>query len=295
MKFTHAINLPEQKRRTVQYHARHVFVKQKNTDTLVKIIVQKKYLAQKPPLPKKSQMPLPKHDAIGRALPRHDDRAGWEALRERHFDELGRRKQWCLAHGLAPADYERVRDQLLPVVERQREAGHVRWIGVTEGFREDRGHAMLQQAVADMELAHSTMTFNTCYKDTGLFGVYAVAEPHKIQDLMWYTLESMVRMCHDTTDEEVERARTQLKANLMMSLDGSSATCEDIGRQLLTYGRRLTPAETFKRIDAVDVAAIKAAANEFINDQDCVAAAIGPVHEMPDYNWLRRRTYWLRY
>ena len=153
----------------------------------------------------------------------------------------------------------------------------------------------LQQAVADMELAHSTMTFNTCYKDTGLFGVYAVAEPHKIQDLMWYTLESMVRMCHDTTDEEVERARTQLKANLMMSLDGSSATCEDIGRQLLTYGRRLTPAETFKRIDAVDVAAIKAAANEFINDQDCVAAAIGPVHEMPDYNWLRRRTYWLRY
>lgn len=49
-------------------------------------------------------MPLPKHDAIGRRLPRHDDRAGWEALRERHFDELGRRKQWCLAHGLAPAD-----------------------------------------------------------------------------------------------------------------------------------------------------------------------------------------------
>lgn len=153
----------------------------------------------------------------------------------------------------------------------------------------------LQQAIAEKELAHSAMTFNTCYKDTGLFGVYAVSEPHRVQDLMWYTLESMVRLCHDTTEEEVERARTQLKANLMMSLDGSSAVCEDIGRQLLTYNRRLTPAETFKRIDSVDAASVKAAANEFINDQDCVAACIGPVHEMPDYNWLRRRTYWLRY
>jgi mitochondrial-processing peptidase subunit beta len=105
----------------------------------------------------------------------------------------------------------------------------------------------------------------------------------------------MVRMVHNTTEEEVERARTQLKANLMMQLDGSSNVCEDIGRQMLTYGRRLTPAEIFARIDAVDAASVKNAADTFINDQDVAAAAIGPVHEMPDYNFLRRRTYWLRY
>ena len=81
----------------------------------------------------------------------------------------------------------------------------------------------------------------------------------------------------------------------MMSLDGSANICEDIGRQMLTYGRRLTPAEVFLRIDNVDTAAVKAAANTFINDQDPAAAAIGPVHELPDYNWMRRRTYWLRY
>jgi hypothetical protein len=84
----------------------------------------------------------------------------------------------------------------------------------------------LTQTVAEHELAHSVASFNTCYKDTGLFGVYAVCEPHKVQDLMWYTLESMVRLCHDVTDEEVQRAKGQLKANLMMSLDGSANTCE---------------------------------------------------------------------
>ena len=52
-------------------------------------------------------------------------------------------------HGVEPRDYERVRDELLPVLERARRAGTVRWIGVTEGFRVDRAHAMLQQAIAD--------------------------------------------------------------------------------------------------------------------------------------------------
>ena len=87
----------------------------------------------------------------------------------------------------------------------------------------------LGQVVAEKELAHSFNTFNTCYQDTGLFGVYAVADKYKLQDLMWYTLEALVRLVHNTTEEEVIRAKTQLKANLLMQLDGSSPVCEDIG------------------------------------------------------------------
>ena len=33
----------------------------------------------------------------------------------------------------------------------------------------------LTQTVAEMELAHSVSSFNTCYKDTGLFGTYIKA------------------------------------------------------------------------------------------------------------------------
>ena len=170
-------------------------------------------------------------------------------------------------------------------------------LGCWERTRGGGAHmsSKLIQTAAEQELAHSIMTFNTCYKDTGLFGVYSVAEATKLSDLMFYTLESMVRLCHNTTDGEVLRAQQVLKTNLLGQLDGSSQVCEDIGRQMLTYGRRLTPAETFARIDAVDPDAVKAAAKMFINDQDVAMAAIGPVHELPDYNWLRRRTYWLRY
>ncbi|KAF4321708.1 hypothetical protein BBO99_00001688 [Phytophthora kernoviae] len=153
----------------------------------------------------------------------------------------------------------------------------------------------LGQVIAEKELAHSYMSFNTCYQDTGLFGVYAVGDKYKLNDLTWYTMEAMVRLVHKTTDEEVERAKTQLKANMLMQLDGSSPICEDIGRQMLTYGRRMTPAEIFARIDAVDAAAVRQTADEVINDKEHALAATGPIHELPDYNFIRRRSYWLRY
>ena len=96
-------------------------------------------------------------------------------------------------------------------------------------------------------------------------------------------------------DEEVDRAKTQLKANMLMQLDSFSQTADDIGRQMLTYGRRMSPAETFQRIDALSTADVKATANKFINDEDHALAAVGPIFELPDYNWIRRRSYWHRY
>lgn len=153
----------------------------------------------------------------------------------------------------------------------------------------------LAQRVGINEIAESMMAFNTNYKDTGLFGVYAVAKPDCLDDLAWAIMQEVSKLSYRVSEADVTRACNQLKSSLLLHIDGTSPVAEDIGRQLLTYGRRISFAELFARIDAVDASVVKRVANRFIYDQDIAIAAMGPIQKLPDYNWFRRRTYFNRY
>lgn len=160
------------------------------------------------------------------------------------------------------------------------------------------GHmsSKLAQRVAVNGLCKNYMAFNTNYHDTGLFGVYAVAaKDQPVDDLAWAIMREISKMCYNPVEEDVVRAKNQLKAAILFSQDNLSGLAEDIGRHALVYGRRIPKAEMFARIDAVDVDTIKAVSDRFIYDQDIAIAAMGDTQNLPDYTWFRRRTYWLRY
>jgi len=153
---------------------------------------------------------------------------------------------------------------------------------------------MISNIVED-DLALTVNAFNTQYSDTGLFGVYTASEPIGPLDLMFHVTKALTGLCYQVDETKLHEAKNQLKMTLLSALDGSTQVAEEIGRQLLTYGRRIHPSETLRRIDAVDAAAVKAVANRYFYDTDFALACIGNTYEVPDYNWLRRRTYWLRY
>ncbi|KAH0928035.1 hypothetical protein HID58_020291 [Brassica napus] len=125
----------------------------------------------------------------------------------------------------------------------------------------------LTQRVAVNEIAESIMAFNTNYKDTGLFGVYAVAKADCLDDLSYAIMHEVTKLAFRVSDDDVTRARNQLKSSLLLHMDGTSPVAEDIGRQLLTYGRRIPTAELFARIDAVDASTVKRVANKYIYDK----------------------------
>lgn len=131
----------------------------------------------------------------------------------------------------------------------------------------------LSHVISSNNLANSFMSFSTSYSDTGLWGIYLVSENlMNLDDMAHFTLKEWCRMSMAPTDVEVERAKSQLKAGLLLSLDGTTAIAEDIGRQLVTTGRRLTPQQIESAVDAVTTDEIKRVAQKYLWDKDVRAS-----------------------
>jgi len=144
----------------------------------------------------------------------------------------------------------------------------------------------------------SMQPFCTCYNDTGLFGVYWVSDTSKkeyIDDAVTLIQREMVAITTGTTEEELAMAKNQLKYNMLVQMDGTSAVAEEMGRQMIAYGRRIPLAETFARIDAIEVEDVQRVTEKVIWDQEVAFAAMGPnMKYVFDINGLRRGTYWHR-
>ncbi|XP_046400190.1 mitochondrial-processing peptidase subunit beta [Ischnura elegans] len=167
--------------------------------------------------------------------------------------------------------------------------------GTGTGDTGSHSHASrLASAAAQDHLAHSFQSFNTCYKDTGLWGIYFVCDPLKCEDMLFNVQSEWMRLCTTVTESEIDRAKNLLKTNLLLQLDGTTPVCEDIGRQMLCYGRRIPLHEMERRIDSVNAQLVRDVAMKYIYDRCPAVAAVGPVENLPDYNRIRSSMYWLR-
>jgi len=147
---------------------------------------------------------------------------------------------------------------------------------------------------AQSNLCHSFQSFNTCYKDTGLWGIYFVCEPMKCETMIYNIQSEWMRMCRAVTPTEVERAKNLLKTSMNLQLDGTTPICEDIGRQMLCYGRRIPLYELEARINSVTPEDVRDVCNKYIYDKCPAVASVGPIENLPDYNRIRSCMYWLR-
>ncbi|XP_010723172.1 mitochondrial-processing peptidase subunit beta isoform X1 [Meleagris gallopavo] len=152
----------------------------------------------------------------------------------------------------------------------------------------------LAQIACHGNLCHSFQSFNTCYTDTGLWGLYMVCEPSTVQDMVHFVQREWIRLCTSVTENEVARARNLLKTNMLLQLDGSTPICEDIGRQMLCYKRRIPIPELEARIEAIDAQTIREVCTKYIYNKHPAVAALGPIEQLPEYNKICSGMYWLR-
>lgn len=154
----------------------------------------------------------------------------------------------------------------------------------------------LTSIVSQNHLANSFLSFSTSYSDTGLWGIYLVSENiSNLDDLVHFTLKEWNRLSVSVTPAEIERAKSQLKASLLLSLDGTTSVAEDIGRQIITTGRRQSPAEVERSINAISEKDVKAWAQKYLWDKDIAIAAFGSIEGLLDYQRIRNDMSMMRW
>ncbi len=135
---------------------------------------------------------------------------------------------------------------------------------------------LFQEVREKRGLVYSIYSFSSPFMDGGLFGIYAGTGESEAAELMPVTLEELHKVQVAVSEVELARARAQVKASLLMSLESTGSRCEQLARQLQVFGRVIPTAETVAKINAVTTADIcRAAARRVPRRADAGDAGAG--------------------
>jgi len=137
-------------------------------------------------------------------------------------------------------------------------------------------------------LVYAIHSFVHGYRDGGLFGIYAGTGENEAAELVPALCEEAMKLQDGLTNIELNRAKAQMKAGLLMSLESTSARCEQLAQHLLIYGTPFDPPEVVRRIEAVDDAAIRRVVSRWCSAPPTVAA-LGPLSRLEEYDKLQAR------
>ncbi|KAK6051195.1 peptidase M16 inactive domain protein, partial [Cooperia oncophora] len=95
---------------------------------------------------------------------------------------------------------------------------------------------------------YGATAYNHSYADAGLFCVHASSDPEQINDVLVIILDQFFKLLKGVEKEELERAKIQLKSQLMMNLEVRPVMFEDLARQIIGHGYRRKPQEYLEKI-----------------------------------------------
>ncbi|HAU28532.1 MAG TPA: peptidase M16 [Rhodospirillaceae bacterium] len=137
-------------------------------------------------------------------------------------------------------------------------------------------------------LVYSIHSFSASFRDDGLFGIYAGCTPSHVPEVLPVICAELVAVSSQVTDAEIASAKAQIKAAFLMALESTSSRCEQLGQQMLVFGRPVPLTETLARIDAVDKDKIHALVARLLQSTPTLTA-IGDVSHLEAYENVRKQ------
>ncbi|PSC04651.1 peptidase M16 [Alsobacter soli] len=130
-------------------------------------------------------------------------------------------------------------------------------------------------------LCYEIYSFHQPFSDTGTFAIYGGTGEDKLGEFMPVMLDCLREAAERPTDEEVARAKQQIKVSLLTGLESSARRAEQMARHVLAFGRVLPREEIVAAIDAITLDDVKRVARTMLASAPTVTA-VGPVRKLMD-------------
>ncbi len=137
-----------------------------------------------------------------------------------------------------------------------------------QNIREERG------------LAYSVCSYPSSFRDTGLMTVYTGVSPENAQEVMSliYAIVNDLRV-NGARPDELQRAKEQLKAGLLFSLESSSSRMSRLGRAEISSREYLSPEQLVAKVDEVSLQQLFELAQPLYRKEATCFTALGPIQE----------------
>ena len=136
---------------------------------------------------------------------------------------------------------------------------------------------LFQELREERGLAYSIYAWTQGFAETGLFGVNLSTDKARAAEAMALARDTVARAAADLTDAELARARAQVEAGLLMTLETPQGRADSIARSIEIFGRIMSLDEMLAEVRAVDAAAARAAAQAMLSGPRALASIGGKV------------------
>ena len=138
-------------------------------------------------------------------------------------------------------------------------------------------------------LCYAISAFHWSFSDSGIFGVHAATGEEELAELAPVIVDELLKSVSEITNEEVVRARAQMRSSLIMSQESPASKAGQIARQLLFNGAPISNAELMDELAAVTAPRLRDLAEETFLKRRPTLAAIGPLARLPSFNAIEKR------
>jgi len=125
-------------------------------------------------------------------------------------------------------------------------------------------------------MAYSIYSDLSPYRDTGTLCVYAGTSAGKVLEVVDLIVVEFAKLKQEPlSDEELTRAKDQVKGNILLGLESSSARMANLARQEMYFRNFFTVDEVIARIDEVDASQVQAMARQLFDSERIAITLLG--------------------